>query len=198
MGVYKKYISPIIIFFIVYMFGMIALSLGISAVGYAYGLLTRMFPDTFKVYNQIRYPVQTEIYNTAVFTAGLSLGMLLINVIAVRVDNAKYEHLTHKTDGCYTVREALPMYMKEFWLSDIICAVALPLALAAAAYFVPDKYFSYEYTLPLWLGREMRGYYGLITASAVISVISAAARLAAVTLSLRAWRGMWLIGTING
>ncbi len=198
MSIFKKYISPIIIFFIVYMFGTLAVSLGISIAEYGYDLLCRMFQDTFTSYNPIRHPKEMLIYERWIFIAGGAVGLFIINAIATRADNAKYEFLTKRTDGCYRIKEALRIYLDEFMVSDIIASVAFPALLVLSAYFVPEEFLDKLYTLPLWLGAAMRNNFKMIPAIFIIVLMSLISKFAAILSSLRAWRGMWLIGSISG
>ena len=188
-----KYITPIILFICVFIFGLFILGVSGSVVDWTYAYLNYISPKAFPIYNQI-YDIDT--YNKlerikdicAVF-----LSLIAINVIALRIDNKKYERLISLTDGEYLIKDGISLYLKEFFISDLIVSTLIPAALVIPAYFLTEDVLSYFGLIFWnWLGYNMKFIVRLFPAILISAVFSFIGRILAIPICVNAWRNAWM------
>lgn len=188
-----RYLSPMIIFLAVYLFGLLIFGFSTEAVEWIYNYLNHLLPDVFPLYNPIYDPEAYDELNKNITVIGMFLALFLINFIALRLDNKKYERIISLTDGQYLIKDGIRLYFKEFFISDIIVALILPVLITTGTYFIPDKALGYfALILPSWLGYNMRLLYGLIPSIFIVAVFSFVGRMLAIPLTVKSWRAAWL------
>ena len=188
-----RYLSPIITFLIVYLFGLLIFGFSTEAVEWIYNYLNHLLPNVFPLYNPIYDPQAYAKLNKAITVVGMFVALFLINLIALRLENKKYERIISLTEGQYLIKDGVKLYLKEFFVSDIITAVILPVVIVTATYFIPDKALGYfGLILPSWLGYNMRLLYGLIPSIFIVAGFSFVGRMLAIPLTVKSWRAAWL------
>ncbi len=194
----KKYLTPLLLYFVVYLFALLITGMTQGAVKLLYTALSDAFPAVFPDYNPIRHPEKYEALTKVHSFIAIAIELLIINLIALRLDNPKYEEITGRTDGQYTIREGLRLYLSLFTASDVISSVLLPTVLTLAAYFIPTELLSYGLNIPLWMGVTLSGIADPFGAIIFVVAASVLTRALAIIYTVRVYRGMWLIGTIGG
>lgn len=193
MKIRHRYLNPIILFLIVYLFGLLIFGLCTEAVEWIYNYLNHLAPSTFPLYNPIEDPEAYEKLYKNITVIGMFLALFAINLISLRLDNKKYERIISLTEGQYLIKDGTRLYLEEFLTSDIISAVLLPVLIATGTYFIPDKALRYfGLIIPSWLGYNMRLLYGLIPSIFLVALFSFVGRMIAVPLTVKSWRAAWL------
>lgn len=188
-----KYLSPIIIYLVVYLFGLFIFGFSTEAVEWIYNYFNHLLPDIFPLHNPIYDPEAHDKLNKNLTVAGLFVAFFLIHFIALKLENKKYERIISLTDGQYLIKDGVRLYFKEFLLSDVITALILPVLIVAATYFIPDDALGYFGLILLgWLGYNMRLLYGLIPSIIMVAVFSFTGRMLAIPLTVKSWRAAWL------
>ena len=201
-----KYIYPIAIFLLVYLFGTLIFSLGTVVANYGYSYMNYLFPRVFPTFSPISEKAEYEKYLCLVSTVGMLISYVIINFFSIRFDNKKFELVVSKTDGQYTVLEGMRLYLSEFLISDVISFVILPLVLVIPSYAIPKIE---QTTVPvvnlliaildylLWMSNAFKEYYSLTVALPIALVFAVIARLTVIPGALKHWRGAWLSGSIH-
>ena len=188
-----KYLNPIVLYICVFVFGLFILGASGSVVDWIYAYFNHLFPETFPIYNQI-YDIET--YNKLerikdIWSVFLSL--VVINLIALRIDNKKYERLVSLTDGEYLIWDGIKLYFKEFFISDLIVSVLIPAVLVVPAFFLTEDVLSYFGLIFWnWLGYNMKSLLNLFPAILVSAAFSFIGRMLAIPICVKAWRGAWM------
>ena len=193
----QKYILPIFHYLLFILVGFAAMTVVEYLVVEIYDFLAYILPDIFKTYSQIKEP---ELYRElmkwlTVISVGISL--LLVNYIAMRQDNKRFEYVITLTDGLYTMREGLLLYIKNFLLSDIVVALVIPSIVMIPFYFVPEPFFERWLSLPFWCYDKLTEYMGIIPAVLTLTVLSLISRLAVIYPTVKVWRAMWLTSSVE-
>ena len=188
-----RYLNPVIVFLAVYIFGLWMLGFCLNAVRWVHTYLNHLMPRVFPIYNPIYDPDSYAKLEKIFNVISIFLAIFLINFIALKLDNKKYERVVSLTDGQYTLRDGLELYFREFWLSDIITALILPVSIVAATYFIPDNVLGYfGLSAIAWLGYNMRLMYGFVPTVVIVALFSSVSRLLSIPLCVRSWRAAWL------
>ena len=138
-----KYLNPIGAFMVVYLFGYFLFNLSKTIVSSIYSYLNYLFPGTFKVYNVIHHPDQYAKLEKTLSLVSIFVVLFLINYIALRLENKKYERIISLTEGQYLLKDGITLYFKEFFISDIITSAIIPCVLVIPAFFISDKLMEY-------------------------------------------------------
>ena len=201
----RKYINPAVIYLVVYIFGFVIFALGTAIARYSYAYLNHLLPSAFPIFSPVSEKDDYADYLKLLDIAGISIAILIINYIAMRFDNDKFEFIISKTDGQYTVVEGTEIYVREFAVSDIISAVLLPIVLTSVAYFIPNDLQTDTPIVNLligilnnflWLGNTVESYFKIHVGIFLILVISVASRALLTTGILKRWRAAWLSGSM--
>jgi hypothetical protein len=201
----RKYINPAVIYLVVYIFGFVIFASGTAIARYSYAYLNYLLPSAFPIFSPVSEKDGYAAYLKLLDIAGISIAILIINYIAMRFDNDKFEFIISKTDGQYTVVEGTKIYVREFAVSDIISAVLFPIVLTSAAYFIPNDLQTDTPIVNLligilnnllWLGNTVESYFKIHVGILLILVISAASRAILTTGILKRWRAAWLSGSM--
>lgn len=188
-----KYLTPIALFLCVFIFGLFIVGVCSNVVDGIYTYLNHLFPESFPIYNQI-HDIQT--YNKLErikSVISVFLALAVINFIALRIDNKKYERIITLTDGEYLVMNGIKLYFKEFFLSDAIASVLIPAILVVPAYFLSENALSYFGLIFWnWLGYNMKFIFDLFPAMLISAAFSFIGRIIAIPFCVNAWRSAWM------
>lgn len=188
-----RYLNPIILYLCVFIFGLFILGVTDNVTDGIYAYLNHLAPKTFPIYNQI-YDIET--YNKLERTknvVAIFISLVIINLIALRIDNKKYERIVNITDGQYLIKDGLKLYFKEFLLSDVIASVLIPGVLVIPAYFLTEEALSYFGLIYWnWLGFNMKFLFDLFPAILISMAFSFIGRVLSIPLCVRSWRAAWL------
>lgn len=188
-----RYLSPVIIYLIVYIFGLFIFGLCCEIAEWIYTYLNHLMPSTFPLYNPIYVPEAYAKLNKALTVIGLFITFFFINFIALKLENKKYERMISLTDGQYLIKDGVKLYFKEFFISDIMTALVLPVLITLATYFIPDSALGYFGLILIgWLGYNMSLLYGLIPSLIIVALFSFTGRILAIPLTVKSWRAAWL------
>ena len=124
-----KYLNPIIVFFAVYMFGYLLYNAGISLTRAVYTYMNHIFPESFPLYEKLAEKEALAGLYRIFELCGMLIALFLINLIALRLENKKYERIVILTDGQYLIKDGVRLYFKEFFASDVITSVLTPVLL---------------------------------------------------------------------
>lgn len=196
MSVRHKYIGPVLIFLAVYAFSYLFCQAGELLCAYASSYLSSVLPGVFTVPNPIHSRDEYEAFMKASAAIGATISVGLMNYVALRLDNKKFEFIIAETDGQYTISEGIRLYLGEFLASDIISSTVIIAAAVIAAYFIPEKLMDYGLIIFLKLGASLTGYFELWQSLLIAVLSSITARLLSVPLALRTWRALWLSGSV--
>ena len=162
-----------------------------------YEVLAYVMPDVFKMYSQIKEPeLYRELAKCLTLTA-LGISIVVVNYVALRVDNKRFERMVTLTDGQYTMAEGLLLYVKEFLLSDIIVTLIIPPLVMIPFEFVPADFFGRWLSMPFWCYDYLTGYFNIVEATVLLAVISLVSRLLIIYPTVKVWRAMWLTASVE-
>ena len=188
-----KYLEPVMLYLVVYIFGLWLFGFGLGAVRAVYEYLNHLLPNIFPLYNPIYEPEKHLELQNSYTVAAIFIALLLINFIALKFDNKKYEKIISQTDGQYLILDGIKLYFKEFLLSDVFCSLVLPMLLVIPPYFIPEDILGkYGLILITWLGYHMSTVHGLVPAIFTVALFSFAARLISIPECVKSWRAAWL------
>lgn len=188
-----KYLYPVAVFLCVYIFGLLIYQFSVSAVNAVYTYLNYLFPDTFSLYTKLAEKEALAELQRALSVWGLFLAMFLINLIALRLDNKKYERLVILTDGQFLITDGIRLYFKEFFTGDLISSLIIPALLVIPAYFIPEKIMEkFGLFIFLWLGETMKYNFNIVMGMLTAAAFSLVGRILAVPICLKSWRAAWL------
>jgi len=201
----KKYAISFIRYLIFYALGFIVFLLLGYLTSAAHALLADWLPTLFKqsdpIYDRDGYAEMKSMLDAV--TAALSL--YTVTHLATVYDNERFEHMIGKTDGFYTVREGLSLYIPRYMAPDLISAVSVPLAASALAFIsLPD-------TAPVWARRivgMIDGFlaiqnafteaFGFTIGVLLLILLSVIFRLPSAYFAIVRFRGLWLSDTEGG
>ena len=188
-----KYLYPVAVFLCVYIFGLLIYQFSVSAVNAVYTYLNYLFPDTFSLYTKLAEKEALAELQRALSVWGLFLAMFLINLIALRLDNKKYERLVILTDGQFLITDGIRLYFKECFTGDLISSLIIPALLVIPAYFIPEKIMEkFGLFIFLWLGETMKYNFNIVMGMLTAAAFSLVGRILAVPICLKSWRAAWL------
>ena len=193
MPIKTKYIKPIVLYVCVFIFGLFIFGVCLSVVDGGYAYLNHLFPERFPTYNTIRDADAFYRLERIKDVIAISLSLIVINFIALRLDNKKYERIVILTDGEYLIRDGLKIYFKEFFITDLIVSVTIPMILVIPAYFLSENTLSYFGLIyPNWLGYHMSPIFALFPAMLISALFSFVGRMLSIPLCVRHWRSAWM------
>ena len=188
-----KYLNPIAVYLCVYIFGLWLFGFGCEAVEWIYTYLNHLMPDIFPLYNPIYDPEAHARLNKTWTVVGIFVTLFLINFIALRLENKKYERIIVLTDGQYLLKDGMKLYFKEFAVSDVVTAVILPVCLTIPPYFISeDTLGKFGLIIFTWLGYNMSLLYEIVPAVITVAIFSIVGRALSVPLAVRSYRAAWL------
>ena len=193
MKIRYKYFNPIIVFLIVYMFGLLIFSFSLGAVRWTHTYLNHILPDLFPKYNVIHDPDAYEKMERIFSVTGVFVALVLINLIALKLENKKYERMISLTDGQYLLKDGTKLYFGEFWITDLITSTLIPALLVIHPYFISDKFMGYfGLIIPSWMGYELKEIMPLPLAMICVALFSYVGRVLSALLCVKSWRAAWL------
>ncbi len=197
MKVSKKYLVPHLIYFAVFIGGFAAAVLASYIVPIVYDYLVYLFPKVFHSYSPVSEPDEYARFMKWSAVTTYVLALVIINYIAMRLDNSRFEYFISKTEGFYKIPSAMKMYYREFLVSDIIVSVLIPPALTVPAYFMPKKAMDMILRFPFWSGELLLSYLSFTETIVWCILISLIARLILVPVILKKWRASWLTTAVG-
>ena len=192
----KKYVVPVLIFLAVYVFNSLLCQCGELIFIYSYTYLSETVPSIVDTVNPIHTPEKYELYLKATATVGVLIGLFLINYIALRLDNEKFEYIISKTDGQYRLKDGIKLYLIEFFVSDAIASTLTVCALTVGACFIPVAWLDKGLILVFQLCVSLIEFYGPVGAVLVGILSSFVTRMMAIPFCVRTWRALWLSGSV--
>ena len=188
-----KYLNPAILFFCVFIFGLFILGFSQIVVKWGHAYLSHLFPTVFPTYNQIHDPVAYQRLERIKSVVSIFLSLIIINFIALRLDNKKYERIALLTEGQYLIRDGVKLYFKEFFQSDLIVSTVIPAVLVIPAYVLSENALGYFGLIFWnWLGYSFSTLMGMIPAMLLAAAFSFIGRMMAIPHCVKAWRSAWL------
>lgn len=189
----QKYIVPTAIFLVIYLLGQLLFNLSQALIRTIYSYLNYLSPDTFLVYNEIYDP---DLYANAekMFSVvTIFLTLFIINLIALRLDNKKYERIISLTDGQYLIKDGIKLYLSEFLVSDAIVSTVIPAIMVIPAYFISDKLMEFfGLIIPCWLGYHLELNFSLPFAMLIAAAFSFVGRMLSIPHCVSTYRAAWL------
>lgn len=169
-----------------------------------YSELNMHFKEIFPIYSPI---TDNEKYlefekNISVLSAGTVF--FVFSFVTTVFDNERYEHMIKLTDGFYTLKNGVRIYIKRYAAADIISSAIAPLPIFLMTLIkFPKTDIRFLLTFEEWLGEFLTcphafinkfGFiYGYVIAAAVILM----AKIPAAVTGLKRWRGLWLSDVEN-
>ena len=197
MKIGRRYIAPIFIFLFFGMLGFVLEYVTEYLVPMCYDVLVHLFPDVFKDVSPLTQPMEYEELTKRFTVISVFLIFLVIHYVALRCDNKRFEYIINKTDGQYSMLEGLGLYLENFLVSDLICAVIVPPVLIIPAYFIPVEIMSYGLDMPLWCGVSMMEHIDIVIATVLVIILSVVARFIVIFPTVKVWRAMWLTASVE-
>lgn len=197
MKIGRRYIAPIFIFLFFGMLGFVLEYVTEYLVPMCYDVLVHLFPDVFKDISPLTQPMEYEELTKRFTVISIFLIFLVIHYVALRCDNKRFEYIIDVTDGQYSMLEGLGIYLENFLVSDLICAVIVPPVLIIPAYFIPEKIMSYGLNMPLWCGVSMMEHIDIVMATVLVIILSVVARFIVIFPTVKVWRAMWLTASVE-
>ena len=206
MSLKKKYLYSIFTYSVIYIFGFVFIALGTSCARYLYAYMNYLFPRVFPLFSAVSEKEEYAKYLMLIASVGIFTAIWIINFFALRLDNSKFELMIKRTDGLYTVKDGIKIYLGEFGISEVISGVLLPLILVIPPFFIPE--FGVQ-SVPvvgflimlmeklLWLGYAFKEYFSIGEALLLVAVFSSLSRAALIPGALKHWRASWLSGAIT-
>lgn len=192
----RKYVEPVLIFLAVYAFNVLFFKAGELLSIYTYSYFSSVLPSGVISSNPVSDPDAYEAYTRGVALFGTFVGLWLINYISLRLDNAKFEHVISLTDGQYELKDGIKLYFKEFFLSDVISAVAIVILITVGATFIPEKLMDYGFVFIFKIGDTLNALYHPVISVAIAATFSLVTRILSIPLAIRTWRALWLSGSV--
>ena len=188
-----KYFKPIVLFLCVYIFGLFIHGFSSEAVNWVYTYLNHLFPKTFPIYNRI-YDMQEYMRIEHIKgVVAIFVSLFLINLIALRIDNKKYERIVTLTDGEYLIKDGIKIYLKEFFVIDTVVSVTIPALLTIPAYYLTEDVLGYFGLIFWnWLGYNMKSIVHLFPAIFITAAFSFVSRMLIIPHCVKAWRAAWM------
>ena len=188
-----KYLNPVVLYLCVYLFGLWIYAAGRGAVNWTYTYLNHLMPGIFPVYQRIYEPEAYARLEQIKSLVGIFVALLLINLIALKLDNKKYERISLLTGGEYLIKDGLKVYFKEFFVIDVIVSTVLPALLVIPAYFLSEDALGYFGLIFWnWLGYNIKSLFDLFPAMLIAATFSFCARMLIIPHCIKAWRAAWL------
>lgn len=188
----KKYVYPTIMYFAFFLLGSVIVLICSFVCTTMYDYLVYVAPDIFPSYSPISQPQEYRMLTICIELATVFLTLIAVSYIALRLDNNKFEHITRKTEGFYTIPHALADYLREFWIADIISTTVAPAVLTATYFLIPREFMNAIYDGLLWSGSRLGEYFSVATSVVIALTVSLLARLAILPHTLKVWRANWL------
>ena len=188
-----KYLNPIAVYLIVYTFGLLLFGFSLELTEWIYAYLNHLMPGIFPLYNPIHDPEAHARINKILTVTGLFVALFLISLIALKLENRKYERMIMLTDGQYLLKDGISLYFTEFLKTDLVTYALLPGIITLGTYFVPKAALNYfALIVPCWLGYHTSLLFGPVLSVITVVCFSLLGRLLSIPLCVRSWRAAWL------
>lgn len=189
----RRHFNPVLLFLCVYIFGLFICAACSGAINWTYAYLNHLLPRVFPIHNKIYAPEAYARLERIKGILAIFLSLLVINLIALRIDNKKYERISLVTEGQYLVWDGIKIYFKEFFKSDLLISTLAPALLIIPAYLLSDDALGHFGLIVWnWLGYNMKSVCSLFPAMLTVAVFSFVGRMIAIPHCVKAWRAAWL------
>ncbi len=195
----RKYCSSFFRFFLIYVFGFLAFTAASFLVSVFYNVLNGALPSVFPRYNFVTEPELAESLAEGLrLTSGI-LSVFLLELLAVKYDNSRYEYLISRTDGFYTLKEGAVIYVKGYLFADVASAVLVPLTTYSLVFInigdkaprilrMLEKPLNTFISIPLSFTEK----FGLTVGALLLIAVSLLSRAASAYFGIKRWRAIWL------
>ena len=107
-----------------------------------YNSAARLFPNTFPLYNVVLEGEKHAAQEQKLSFLALFLTVIIVVYITQKFNNERFEYIITETDGIYYLKGAVPIYIKRFWLSDLISSVTVAAIFTVPIRFIPMQFFA--------------------------------------------------------
>ncbi len=159
-----------------------------------YALLHKYFPDAFPLLSKIGNLDGYNLWLLWMKLLSFTLGIFIAIYLSVRLSNSRYERIISKTEGFYTIKDGFKLYKEAYAASDIIASAVGSVALILPVIFIPDGFFTKDYSFLLEFSKRWVDAFGCIISILLVFLISLLLHIPAVLISLKRWRASWLTG----
>ncbi len=198
----KKYAISFTRYLVFYVLGFLVFFI----IGYftraCYDLLCEWFPTVFTSYDPIYDRESYERHTKLLGLIEAFLSLYAVTHLAAVYDNERFEYLIGKTDGFYTLKEGLAVYMPRYIAVDLFAALVVPallstLSLLTAPKGSPEWVFRIIDLAEPLLGIQnaFTDVFGAVGGIAVLLLSSALFRIPAAYFAVKRFRGVWLSDT---
>ena len=124
---------------------------------------------------------------------------LILSTIATVFDNERYEHMIKETDGLYTIKKGLHVYLKRYTLSDAVASLVaiLPFFLLTLIR-IPKTNIRFLLAFEEWLAGflccplSFINNFGFVCGYLIAAAVIFVAKIPSAIIGLSRWRGLWL------
>ena len=188
-----KYLNPVILYLCVFIFGLFILGFSAIVIKWSYAYLNHLFPGIFPVYDRLYESEAFERLERIKAVFSIFLSLFLINFIAMKIDNRKYERIITLTEGQYLIKDGIKLYFKEFFKSDLAVSTVIPAVLVIPAYLLSEDALGYFGLIFWnWLGYNFSTLMGVFPAMLLAAAFSFVGRMLVIPHCVKAWRSAWL------
>ena len=198
----KKYVLSFTRYLLFYALGFLVFFITGYFIRAFHELLCQWFPTVFTAYDPIydreNYERQSELLG--LIEALISLYTL--THLAAVYDNERFEYMIGKTDGFYTLKEGLAVFIPRYIAVDLFTALGVPalfstLSLLSAPKGSPEWVLRIiDLTEPLLsIQNAFTDFFGAVGGIAVLLFSSALFRIPAAYFAVKRFRGVWLSDT---
>ncbi len=159
-----------------------------------YSAFHEWFGTVFPLFSPISNSQKYKLWYDALSFIAFTISLFISTYLSVRFDNRKNEKIISRTDGLYTVGEAMPLYLRELYVHDILGSVICPLLIFIPTALLPEWFFDKDFSLILTFSRLACDTLGVPLATLACSLTLMIFHLPSAALALKRWRAAWLTG----
>jgi hypothetical protein len=165
-----------------------------------YNSAARLFPKTFPLYNVVLESEKHAAQEQRLSFIALLFTVILVVYVTQRFNNERFEYLITKTDGLYYMKDAIPIYAKRFYISDIISSVIVGAAFSVPIYFIPMQFFAGGTAISTLLlpFKTLTNFLGVTVGSITLVLFFTVAHVITTPIALLYYRAKWLSGFAEG
>ena len=165
-----------------------------------YNSAARLFPNTFPLYNVVLESEKHTAQEERLSFIALLLTVILVVYVTQRFNNERFEYLITKTDGLYYMKDAIPIYTKRFYLSDIISSLIVGAVFSMPIHFIPMQFFAAGTAISTLLlpFKTLTNFLGVTFGSITLILFFIVAHIVTTPMALLYYRAKWLSGFAEG
>jgi hypothetical protein len=161
-----------------------------------YETLHLWLPDVFVKFNVV---IEKELFlahqsRMNVFSTLLTLFFTVY--LSLRFNNERDEFIISVTDGLFSIKDAIPSYVKRFLVSDIAATVIISNLFAIPITFIPKQFLNTDGTIASFLSqyRLCMESFGEVGMAIFYTLALLILHVPALPLSLKSYRAKLLAG----